>query len=103
MPSLSPSVYMDSRKPTAKDLYSYLEEVSSKIKEAQASDARLHIMDQEIDPELDGRLDEVLSCIESVLEWRDHDPTPDYGDSEPSMTMVEIHERAWRQHVQMHR
>jgi len=78
--------------------YYYLEEVRSILKNVLARESKRHQMDQHLAPQTEGVVEEILAMLEEEL---DYDPTPS-EQGEPPITMYELHDAAWKQHVAMH-
>jgi len=82
-----------------KNEYHQLQVALDALKNIRNREDRRHEMDQHLTPETANVLDEVISMLSDEL---DYDPTPS-EPGEPPMTASEMHDAAWREHLEAHR
>lgn len=89
-----------------KDFHSLVYHVEKKIKMLLIQDSKLHMMDAEPSWSIELIEDEIMPALEKFLEAWDDDPTPQYlydnSGGEPPVTMREMHNSAWNEHVKLH-
>jgi len=82
-----------------KNEYHQLQVALDALKNIRNRECRRHEMDQHLTPETAAALDEAISLLSDEL---DYDPTPS-EPGEPPMTASEMHDAAWREHLEAHR